>query len=133
MTRDYRLDLDTVDGHGGLLTVVGGKVTTYRKLAEQAVDRMQPLLGDGWPAWTADAVLLGGDIPESDFLAFLSQMRRRYNWLPETTVTRLARAYGSRIELVLGDATGQTGLGEAFGADLCEAELDYLKQQEWAA
>ncbi len=133
VTRDYRLDMETAEGQGPLLTVVGGKITTYRKLSEQALDRLQPHLGGGKGRWTADAVLPGGDIPGSDFPAFLTETKRRHSWLPDELAERLARAYGSRIDRVLGTAVKLGDLGKKFGAGLFEAEVDYLKHHEWAA
>lgn len=132
VTRDYRLDLEPAAGKGPLLTVVGGKITTYRKLAEQAVDRLQPSLGGGQAPWTADALLPGGDMPGSDFAPFLAETKKRYAWLPGDVVSRLAHAYGTRIERVLGKAVSTNELGRDLGAGLFEAELDYLKREEWA-
>lgn len=131
VTRDYRLDLEPEDGP--LLTVVGGKITTYRKLAEQAADRLQPLLGGGGPHWTAGAALPGGDIPDADFDAFLAETKRAYGWIPETLALRLARAYGTRLAEVLNGAKSLAALGTDFGGGLYEAEVDYLARCEWAA
>lgn len=131
VSRDYRLDLEAVEGKGPILTVVGGKITTYRKLAEQAVVRLRPHFGcDG--AWTAGAALPGGDIPEGDFTAFVEETGRRYSWLPDPLIQRLVRAYGSRIEMVLGGAKSRSDLGEEIAPGLFEAELDYLQREEWA-
>ncbi len=132
VTRDYRIDLDTVQGQGPLLTVIGGKITTYRKLAEQAVERLQPVMGSGAGPWTARATLPGGDIPDADFDAFLVETKRQFFWLPGDVATRLAHAYGNRIDRVLGRAAQLEDLGEEFGAGLFEVEVDYLKKYEWA-
>ncbi|NKB57781.1 MAG: glycerol-3-phosphate dehydrogenase [Alphaproteobacteria bacterium] len=132
VSRDYRLDFEQSQDLGPVLTVVGGKVTTYRKLAEQALDRLSPALGGGKGPWTAQAALPGGDMPNADFDAYLAEARRRYSWLPAEMLCRLTSAYGTRLETVLGGATGLTDLGEDFGGGLYEAEVDYLTQQEWA-
>lgn len=130
ISRDYALHLDT---HGApLLTVLGGKLTTYRTLAGEACDRLAPMLGCGTRDWTATAALPGGDLPGGDFNGFLADVRRRWPWLPEAMAWRLARNYGTRVEAILGDADGLDDLGETFGADLYEAELEYLVRHEWA-
>ena len=132
VSRDYRLDLEATEGRGPLLTVVGGKITTYRKLAEQALGRLRASIGGGGGDWTSGAALPGGDMPDADFSKFLTDTKRRYVWIPEETVTRLAHAYGTRIDRVIGTAAKIEDLGDAFGSGLFEAELDYLKRREWA-
>ncbi len=132
VTRDYLLDLDAGDG-APLLSVFGGKITTYRKLAEEALDRLAPKLGCEAGAWTGeDAPLPGGDIADADFAGFLARFRAEYRWLPDALALRLARAYGTRAARVLGAATSLEGLGEHFGAGLTAAEVDYLVREEWA-
>ena len=130
VSRDYSLELD--DRAAPLLSVFGGKITTYRTLARQAVDRVAPLLGAPVSDWTGEAALPGGDIPGGDFDAYLAGLCRARPWLPETMAWRLARNYGTRVETILGDAAGLEALGEHFGADLYEAELRYLAEHEWA-
>ncbi len=141
VTRDYVFDLDTgpegtPDGGGGgapLISVFGGKITTYRKLAEHALDKLLPFLGAARPAWTERAALPGGDMPGADFDAFLAELEAARPWLPEGLARRLARAYGTRVEALLGSARGLDDLGEDLGAGLTEAEVDYLMGHEWAA
>jgi len=130
MSRDYALDLDT--RQAPVLTVLGGKLTTYRKLAVEALDRLTPLLGNDAPEWTGQASLPGGDLGETGFDAFLASLRRRYPWLPEGMAWRLARNYGSRVEGILADSASLNELGHHFGADLYEAEVRYLADHEWA-
>jgi glycerol-3-phosphate dehydrogenase len=130
ISRDYALDLDT--RQAPVLTVLGGKLTTYRKLAVEAMDLLTPLLGNDESEWTGQAPLPGGDLGEAGFDAFLASMRRRYPWLPEAMAWRLARNYGSRVEGILADATSLSELGHHFGADLYEAEVRYLVDHEWA-
>jgi glycerol-3-phosphate dehydrogenase len=130
VTRDYVLD---VDANGPpLLSIYGGKLTTYRKLAEDVLDDLAP--GLGWPTrhWTATAPLPGGDIPGANFAAFLAQLRAEYPWLEERLALRLARAYGSRSRRVLGDALSPADLGEELLPGLHTSEVDYLRREEWA-
>ena len=130
VSRDYSLDLD--DGAAPLLSVFGGKITTYRTLARQAVDRIAPLLGAEITDWTGKEALPGGDIPNEDFDAYLQTLQQSRPWLPADMRWRLARNYGTEVERMLGDAASLDDLGEHFGADLYEAELRYLKRYEWA-
>jgi glycerol-3-phosphate dehydrogenase len=138
VTRDYVFDLDpgTEGGAGAgapLISVFGGKITTYRKLAEHALDKLLPFLGAARPAWTERAALPGGDMPGADFDAFLAELEAARPWLPEGLARRLARAYGTRVEALLGPARGLEDLGEDLGGGLTEAEVDYLMGHEWAA
>ncbi|HSR72205.1 MAG TPA: glycerol-3-phosphate dehydrogenase [Kiloniellales bacterium] len=132
VTRDYVFDLDAPRDEAPLLSIFGGKITTYRKLAEHALTRLQPRLGFSERRWTAAAPLPGGDIPGADFAAFLADLRRRRPWLPEPLARRYARAYGTRVERLLGGANALVDLGADLGEGLYEAELEYLRAQEWA-
>lgn len=129
VTRDYRLELNE-DG-APLLSVFGGKITTYRKLAEEALGQLAPQLGGG-ESWTKDAPLPGGEIEDGDLNSILQRLVLRYPWQDEQMRLRLARAYGTRAELVLGVAPSYTDLGEDFGGGLSERELRYLVEVEWA-
>jgi glycerol-3-phosphate dehydrogenase len=132
-TRDYVLDLDAPEGGAPLLSVFGGKITTYRRLAEDAIERLAPQLKlPRTERWTATAPLPGGDMEDGDFDRFLRALRGKYPWLDAATVARLARAYGTRVELILGSACGARDLGTDFGAGLFQAEIDYLIGQEFA-
>jgi len=135
VTRDYELELDA--GPAPLLTVWGGKITTFRKLAEEACDLLAPSLPASRGAWTHAAPLPGGDLgafigaaqrPDTDFVRFEQGVALRHPSLPGPVVHRLARAYGSRIDAVL--AGGNLGAEVAPG--LHEAELRYLHDHEWA-
>jgi glycerol-3-phosphate dehydrogenase len=132
VTRDYRLDLDAPAGQAPLLSVFGGKITTFRKLAEEAVDRLAVPLNITQPSTTEHETLPGGDIPRADFAAFLGDVRRRFAWLPAALAHRYARAYGTRITVLLGDAKSIADLGTAWAPGLYEAELVYLWTHEWA-
>ncbi|GAB4173257.1 MAG: glycerol-3-phosphate dehydrogenase [Thalassobaculales bacterium] len=127
VTRDYVLELEAGEGQAALLSVFGGKITTFRRLAEEALGRLRPLIGGGGD-WTRTAVLPGGDI--GDFATFAAEMARRYPFLPQ--IGRLARAYGSRAARFLDGARHAADLGEDYGGGLTEAEVDYLVRNEWA-
>jgi glycerol-3-phosphate dehydrogenase len=133
VTRDYVFELDQPGGEAPLLSVFGGKITTYRKLAEHALDKLKPVLGIAGNAWTEKAALPGGDVPDADFDAFLAALADAYPWLPADLVRRYARAYGTRIERLLDGAGSLKDLGENLGDGLYEAEADYLVRHEWAA
>lgn len=130
LSRDYALVVDNTAAP--LLSVFGGKLTTYRQLSREAVDRLAAALGNDRPCRTATAPLPGGDIAKGDFETFLADLQRRHPWLPDPLAWRLARNYGTRTECIIGDAGAIEQLGEHFGADLYEAELRYLVDQEWA-
>lgn len=132
VTRDYRLELSAANHQAPLLSVFGGKITTYRGLANSVMQKLVPLVGGRPGEWTGTAVLPGGDIPGADFYAFLQDVKARWPFLSATTAYRLARAYGTRIEAVLSNARELQDLGEHFGAGLTEAEVSYLRTREWA-
>lgn len=131
VTRDYVFAIDAPDGAPPLLSVYGGKITTYRKLAEHALERLGEHLAVPDAPWTADAVLPGGDFADG-FDAFFAEVRALWPWLPEETALRLARAYGTRIERVLDGAQSLAGMGRDLGGGLTEAELGYLRREEFA-
>ena len=140
-TRDYVLKLDAPEGQAPLLSVFGGKITTYRRLAEAVLLSLGPHLravtgarvGVGATAgWTGAAPLPGGDFPTDGFETQVGAVRQRYPFLAVATARRLVRAYGTEAAVLLGEARCQGDLGRAFGADLTEAELRYLVAAEWA-
>jgi glycerol-3-phosphate dehydrogenase len=138
-TRDYRLERDTRGAP--LLSVFGGKITTYRKLAEQAVDWIAPTLGRRAGAWTAQTCLPGGDLlgpqPASravlDFDMWVRRQHARYPWLPAPLFARYARAYGTLIEVLLEGRGSIDGMGEEIVPGLYAAEAEYLCRHEWAS
>ncbi len=132
VTRDYVFDVEGGAGRAPLLSIFGGKITTYRRLAEHALERLCPLIGCTAGNWTASAHLPGGDLPEGDFAAFLSRFKATHPLLPAALATRLARSYGSRAEAIVGGRRGLDDLGQHLGGDLYAAELDYLVAHEWA-
>ncbi|MEA2778664.1 MAG: glycerol-3-phosphate dehydrogenase [Rhodospirillaceae bacterium] len=131
VTRDYVLELEDGDGRPPLLSVFGGKITTYRKLAEHALRKLQRHFPAMRPSWTHAAPLPGGDIPDADFGRFLAEVRARRPWLPESLARRYARAYGTRTDRLVGDAASLAGLGQHLGEDLYAREVEYLVDQEW--
>lgn len=125
VTRDYVLDLDGGDGRAPMLSIFGGKITTYRKLAEHAMAEMAPFFPQARGAWTAGADLPGGDM--DDFERFLAHLTQDHPEVAPDLLRRLARAYGTRVHRILIGA-----LGEDLGGGLFTAEVDYLVSQEWA-
>ena len=130
-TREYVLTLDRSGGQAPLLTVYGGKITTYRRLAEAALARLARVLPDA-PAWTAGRPLPGGDFPPGHDAVLVDETRRAWPFLAETHARRLVAAYGTRVRLVLDGVARPADLGPRFGADLTGAEIRYLMRHEWA-
>jgi glycerol-3-phosphate dehydrogenase len=138
VTRDYRLVLD--DDGALLLSAFGGKITTHRQLAEEAVDLLASRLQAPSKAWTAGACLPGGDLdgaaPASmracSFDDFLRRQQARYAWLPAPLVTRYAHAYGTRMERLLSDCASLADMGREILPGLFELEAAYWIDQEWA-
>ena len=133
-TRDYVLKLDPSEEQPALLSIFGGKITTYRRLAEAALAILSRQLPPARRAagWTGQDALPGGDFPTDGFETLVSRTAARYPFLARDTVRRLVRAYGTRAERLLGGARTQSDLGRTFGADLTEAEVLYLANNEWA-
>jgi glycerol-3-phosphate dehydrogenase len=129
VTRDYHLELDTEGAP--LLSVLGGKITTYRKLAEEAAGQLCAALGHDAKDWTAHAPLPGGDTG-SDFTGFVTRFCNAHAWLPTALAQRYAHAYGTRASQVIGRASSLDELGDCIAPQLYEAELRYLRDVEWA-
>jgi glycerol-3-phosphate dehydrogenase len=137
VTRDYRLAFEVDEK---LLSVFGGKLTTYRKLAEEAVDTIAQALGSSAPSWTANACLPGGDLygdtPSNRsvlaFDAYVASAQQRYAFLPPSLVLRYVRAYGTRVHLLLDGRESMPDMGEEIAPGLHAAEVEYLMQHEWA-
>jgi glycerol-3-phosphate dehydrogenase len=133
ITRDYVFKLDTGEGGGAAaLSIYGGKITTYRKLAEHALDELKGFLPPMQPQWTKPAVLPGGDLPAGGLSAWIAELARRFPALPAELRRDLARRHGTLALAILGDATKAADLGEDFGHGLTAAEIDYLVREEWA-
>ena len=129
-TRDYVLSLD--ESGPVLLSVFGGKITTYRKLAEDAWDRLKPHFPNRRDHWTAGVALPGGDFPVDGVDRLIADLLGHYPFLTKNWAARLIRAYGTEARLILGDAKSATDLGRDFGATLTEAELRWLMTHEYA-
>jgi glycerol-3-phosphate dehydrogenase len=135
-TRDYVLKLDAEEGQAAMLSVFGGKITTYRRLAEAALEKLAPHLpkvAKAQAGWTGRAALPGGDFARDGFDGLVAHLLASRPWLSRELATRLARAYGTRTEILLGTAASMEDLGENFGAELTAAELRYLADAEWAS
>jgi len=130
VTRDYSLELSSVEPP--LLSVFGGKLTTYRRLAEEALSKLLPHLKSRAPAWTARVPLPGGDLPGGRLSHLLRLIKRRYPFLPSSLRQRLTASYGSRVEKILAHATSLAELGKEVLPQLYEAEIRYLLREEWA-
>jgi glycerol-3-phosphate dehydrogenase len=132
-TRDYVFELDTPGG-APLLSIYGGKITTYRRLAEQALERLSPYLrsAKAREGWTAKFPLPGGDLDVSAIAALTAELQRSYPYLSAAHASRLAHAYGTAASRILGTAKSMTDLGVSFGATLTESEVRYLMAKEWA-
>jgi glycerol-3-phosphate dehydrogenase len=131
VTRDYELVLDEKLGEAPLLTIYGGKITTHRKLAEAAMEKIGVFF-QGRPPWTAGSTLPGGDFAPDGFDALVSETIGRWPFLSEPHARRLVRAYGRRAERFLKDAQSMDDLGARFTGDLTGAELAYMVEHEWA-
>jgi glycerol-3-phosphate dehydrogenase len=134
-SRDYVLELDATEGQAPLLSIIGGKITTYRRLAEAAMAALAPHLPQrkGLAAgWTGTTPLPGGEFEIDAFDQFAARLMRSFPFLGKAHAVRLARAYGTRAWVLLGRARSMAGLGRQFGATLTEAEVRYLMVHEWA-
>ena len=129
VTRDYVLDLDAGENGAPLLSIFGGKITTFRRLAEQAMDRLAPFFPGCGRAWTAGAILPGGDLPDGDLRAFQSALTRSLSRLCPSLLRRLSTAYGTRIANFI---PPDQCLGRDLGDGIHEAEIAYLQRMEWA-
>jgi glycerol-3-phosphate dehydrogenase len=138
VTRDYRLEIDS---HGPpILSVFGGKITTFRKLAEEAVDHIAKALGNRHGPWTHNACLPGGDLfgaePNNrsvlEYASWQQAQQTRYHWLPPQLVARYCRAYGTRLHTLLSERAALADLGEEILPGLYAVEVEYLRRYEWA-
>jgi glycerol-3-phosphate dehydrogenase len=129
-TRDYVLRIE--NGDAPLLNVFGGKLTTYRRLAESALEKIGETIGEKGRKWTAGSHLPGGDFPAAGYDDEVAKLRMRYPFLAASHARRLVRLYGTRAAQLLGNAASEADLGKHFGADLYAAEVDWLIGREWA-
>jgi D-erythritol 1-phosphate dehydrogenase len=131
VTRDYVFDLD--DNGAPLLNVFGGKITTFRKLAEHALQKLVATFPNMGGDWTASATLPGGDIDDADVARFTARLQSQYDWLPRPLLRHYTQTYGTLTASVIDGATSLEGLGQQFGPNFYEAEARYLMAHEWAA
>lgn len=132
ITRDYELNVDLVAGAAPVLTVYGGKLTTYRCLAEQVLARLKPHLPHMKAPWTQRVTLPGGDVAGGDLGGLVQRLVQERNGLPHELLTALVHRHGTLAAEVLGNAQEVQALGIHFGADLYACEVDYLIEHEWA-
>ena len=132
VTRDYELELDGGTDRAPILSAFGGKLTTYRKLAEHALARLAPFFPRMGAAWTARATLPGGDLPDADFDRWLAAFAAERPWLPGDLARHYARCYGTRAGELLAGASEIEELGRHFGGLLYEREVRWLMDREWA-
>ncbi len=130
-TREYVLKLEAPDGSAPLLSVFGGKITTFRRLAEAVLEKIQPFFPGLKPQWTASAALPGGDFPFAEVESRISDFQRRYSFLSPRNARRIFRAYGTRAERIFEGARFAADLGESFGL-ISAREVEYLVTEEWA-
>lgn len=130
-TRDYVLKVNHYDGAAPLLNIFGGKITTYRKLAESALEKITPFFPKAGPVWTAGVSLPGGDFPVDGVADLIDELRKNYPFLDDFWARRLVRAYGTDARLILGDAKSAVEMGKGFAASLTEREIVWLMEKEY--
>ncbi|OEE82551.1 glycerol-3-phosphate dehydrogenase [Enterovibrio norvegicus FF-162] len=130
VTRDYTLELDGNGGNAPILSVFGGKLTTYRKLAQAAVNKLEPFFTEMGKSWTADSVLPGGEDIAS-FSDVEAELTRRFSWMDAMTANRLATTYGSRVWVWFDGVEQASDLGQSLGCGLTQKEVDYLMAAEY--
>lgn len=130
-TREYVLRREHNMGAGTLINVFGGKITTYRKLAEAMLEKIGRTLGARGKEWTATAPLPGGDFPVDGFEALVDRLAGAYPWMERVVLERIARHHGTEAFAILGDAGGPADLGRDFGHGLYEREVRHFIEKEW--
>jgi glycerol-3-phosphate dehydrogenase len=133
VTRDYVFELNDADGALPLLSVFGGKITTFRKLSEHALERLKPYFPAMTGPWTAGTALPGGNIAAANFDAFAAQLRLEHAALPREVVNHYTRLYGTRAHDLLDGARTVADLGRHFGGTLYQREAEFLQREEWAS
>lgn len=132
VTRDYHLALRNGTDIPPILSIFGGKITTYRCLAEEALEKLSPFFPAMGRPWTRKAFLPGGNLPGGTMQTFLDSLTGRYPELDAGLIAQIARRHGSIAPDILGDAGTMNDLGQHIGNDLYEREIDYFKRREWA-
>jgi glycerol-3-phosphate dehydrogenase len=131
-TRDYVLSTEGDAASGALVNVFGGKLTTHRRLAEEVMQRIEKVLGPRGKPWTKGSKLPGGEFGPREFDGQVERLNELYPNLADKFLRRLARQYGTRAATLLGGARRMSDLGQGFGADLTQREVEYLIEHEWA-
>lgn len=131
-TRDYVLKAEGREGQAPIVNIFGGKITTYRRLAESMLEIIEKHLGSKGKPWTVSAALPGGEFAVTGFDAEVAKLKSAYPFLEPGFARRLTRLYGTRAKTLLGAAKSEADLGHNFGSDLYEAEVRYLVEHEWA-
>ena len=131
LTRDYALQLDHAGNRAPVLSIFGGKLTTYRRLAEEALAKLGASLPSVGSPWTAEVALPGGNLDGLDVGSYAEKLSARYPGLPAGWIAGIARRHGALTELIIGSARGPEDLGVHFGAGLTAHEVGYLYRQEW--
>ena len=131
-TRDYFLRLED-EKDIPLINIFGGKITTYRKLAESVMQALSPFFSNMSGSWTAGVSLPGGDFPVDAFQQLVSDIEDKYTFLPDGVARRLVRAYGTDTWVILGTAQSIDDLGADFGAGVYAVELDWVIEHEWVS
>ena len=129
-TRDYVLKVDQPEGQAPLLSVFGGKITTSRKLAEHALEKLAAFFPNAKASWNRDAHLPGGDIAVGDVAKYIEAQKKAYSFLKPANIERLFKAYGTEMGKILGDARFASDLGQFFGP-VSEREIEHLRTHEW--
>ncbi len=132
ITRDYVLDLQTAPAQAPLISVFGGKLTTYRRLAEKVLKRLKPYLGHMKEPWTASSCLPGGDLPPGGIEALVGELAAAHPWIDGEMLRNLVARHGTIARSLLAGVTGVSALGQDFGHGLYGREVDYMVSQEWA-
>ncbi|MCC5967538.1 MAG: glycerol-3-phosphate dehydrogenase [Natronohydrobacter sp.] len=131
VTRDYVFDIEEKGG-APMLNIFGGKITTFRELAERGLHKIRKFFPEMGGDWTENAPLPGGDMDHADYEAFRNRMKQDYPWMPRELRRHYGRLYGTRVDRIAAGATSLDGLGRHFGGNLYEAEVSYLMNHEWA-
>jgi glycerol-3-phosphate dehydrogenase len=131
-TRDYVLKVEGSSSEGAVLNIFGGKITTYRRLAEHVMEKIEDVLGKKKGSWTRGAKLPGGAFETTGFNGEVKKLKSAYPFLTDRQATRYVRLYGSQAQTLLGTAKTDAQLGTKFGAEMTEAEVRYLMTHEWA-
>lgn len=131
-TRDYVLKMEGGEREAKLINIFGGKITTYRRLAEAVLSEIDEVFGRKTASWSGTAPLPGGDFCTDGYGAQVNELSAAYPFLDSTTARRLVRIYGTLARQLLGQSRSWADLGQSFGAGLTAREVEYLQRREWA-